>query len=101
MTFSGLQRELRVDTLQGNTEKLSFFHSKPVSQANSFKEIYTISFILLALGLMELYIDTANLAFLFSIRRNFSVKNRFGRRDPSCKFQLVLLMKLTSFNMGL
>ena len=58
---------------------------KPVSQANSFEMIDTISLILLVLRLMELYIDTANLAFPSSTRYSLSAKNRFGVRDPSCK----------------
>ena len=61
--LSGLQMELRADTLQGNMGKSSCFKLKPVSQANSFEEINKISLILLALGLKELYIDIANLVF--------------------------------------
>ena len=65
MDLSGLQTELRTDALEGNMEKSSCFELKPVSQANSFEEIDTILLILLALGLMKWYIDTANLAFPF------------------------------------
>ena len=50
--LSGLQTELRTDTLQGNMRKSSCFKLKPVSQANSFEEIDAISLILLTLGLM-------------------------------------------------
>ena len=72
MDLSRLQTELRKGTLQGNMGKSSCFKLKPVSQANSFKEIDTISLILLTLGLMEWYIDTANLAFRSSIRCSLS-----------------------------
>ena len=69
MDSSGLRRtELRTYTLQGNMGKSSCFKFKPVLQANIFEEIDTISLILLALGLMEWYIDTAKLAFPSSIR---------------------------------
>ena len=44
------------------------FKLKPVLQANSFEETDTISLILLALGMMEFYIDAANLAFPSLIR---------------------------------
>ena len=36
--LSGLQTELRTDTLQGNMGKSSRFKFKPVSQADSFEE---------------------------------------------------------------
>ena len=65
--FTVALSELQTDTLQGNMGKSSCFKLKPVSQANIFKEIDTISLILLALGLMECYIDMANLAFPSSI----------------------------------
>ena len=52
--------------------KSSCFKLKPVLQANSFEEIDTISLILLALRLMELYIDTADLVFPSSIRCSLS-----------------------------
>ena len=63
--------------------KSSCFKFKPVSQADSFEEPDTISLTLLALGLMELYIDAANLAFPSSIRCSLLAYNRFGLRDPS------------------
>ena len=85
MGLSVLQTGLRTDTLQGNMGKSSWFKLKPVSQANSFEMIDKISLILLVLRLMELYIDTANLAFPSSTRYSLSAKNRFGVRDPSCK----------------
>ena len=66
--LSGLQMVLRTDILPGNKGKSSCFKLKPVLQANTFEETDTISLILLALGLMELYIDAANLAFPSSIR---------------------------------
>ena len=62
------QTKLWTDTLQGNMGKSSCFKLKPVSQANSFEETDTISLIILVLGLIELYIDAANLAFPSSIR---------------------------------
>ena len=60
--------ELRTDTLQGNMGKSYCLKLKPVLQANSFEETDTISLILLALGMMEFYIDAANLAFPSLIR---------------------------------
>ena len=42
-------------------EKSSSFKLKPVSQENSFEETDGISLLLLVLGLIELYIYTANL----------------------------------------
>ena len=70
--LSGLHTGLRKDTLQDNIGKSSCFKFKPVSQADSFEETDTISLTLLALGLMELYIDAANLAFPSSIRCSLS-----------------------------
>ena len=60
--------ELRTDALQGNMGKSYCFILKPVLQANSFEETDTISLILLKLGMMEFYIDAANLAFPSLIR---------------------------------
>ena len=57
MGLSELQTELWTDTLQGNMKKSSSFKLKPVSQANTFEEIDTL-LLILALGLMELYIDS-------------------------------------------
>ena len=87
MLLSGLQTKFRTGTLQGSKGKSFYFLLKPVSQANSFYEIDTISSILLALGLMEWYIDTSNLTFPSSIRGSLSEQNRFCFRDPSCKVQ--------------
>ena len=72
MGLSGLQTELQTDILKGHMGKSFCFKLEPVSQANTFEEIDTISLILLALGLMELYIDAANLAFPSSIRCSLS-----------------------------
>ena len=72
MGSSGLQTELGTDTLQGNMGNSSCFKLKPVSQANTFEETDTISLILLALGLIELNIDAANLAFPSLIRCSLS-----------------------------
>ena len=77
--LSGLQTDtlqtdtLQTDTLQGNMGKSSCFKLKHMSQANTFEETDTISLILLALGLMELYIDAANLTFLSSIKRSILI----------------------------
>ena len=62
MGLSGLQTELRTGILQDNMGKCSCFKSKPVCQAKNFEKIDTLLSIL-ALGLIELYIDTTNLAF--------------------------------------
>ena len=70
--LSGLQMEFPTETLQGNIGKSSCFKLKPLSQANSFQETDTISLILLALILMELYIDAANLGCPSSIRCSLS-----------------------------
>ena len=70
--LSGLQTKLRTDPLQGNMGKSSCFKLKPVSQAKTSKETDTISLILLALGLIKLYIDATNLAFPSSIRCSLS-----------------------------
>ena len=48
--------------------KSSCFKLKPVSQAKSVEEIDASLLIRFALGLMELYIDATNLAFLSSVR---------------------------------
>ena len=72
MGLSGLQTELRTGTLRGNMGKSSCFKLKPVLQANTFKETDTISLILLALGLIELYIDASNSAFPSSVRCSLS-----------------------------
>ena len=64
--------QLRTNTLQGNMGKSSCFKLKSVSQANTFEETDKISLILLALGLMELYVDAANLAFPSLVRRSLS-----------------------------
>ena len=69
--LSGLQMEFPTDTLQGNIGKYSCFKLQNLSQANSFQETDTISFILLALVLMELYIDAANLGFPSPISCSF------------------------------
>ena len=88
MGLSGLQTDtlqtdtLQTDTLQGNMGKSSCFKLKHMSQANTFEETDTISLILLALGLMELYIDAANLTFIeeSSIKRSIlkSPVSQFG-----------------------
>ena len=72
MGLSGLQTVLGTDVLQGNIVKSSCFKLKPVSQANTFEETDPISLMLLALGLIELNIDAANLAFPSSIRCSLS-----------------------------
>ena len=61
MGLSGLQTKLQTKTLQGN-RKSACFKLKPVWQANSFEGNDT-PLLILALGLMELYINTTNLAF--------------------------------------
>ena len=67
MDLTGLQTELRTGILQDNMGKSSCFKLKPVWQAKSFEKIDTLLSIL-ALRLMELYIDTTNLAFSSSKR---------------------------------
>ena len=67
MGLSRLQTELQTKTLQGNMGKSACFKLKPVWQANRFEGNDT-PLLILALGLMELYINTANLAFPSLIR---------------------------------
>ena len=71
MGLSGLQTELWKDILQDNMGKSSCFKLEPVWQAERFQKIDTLLSIL-ALRLMELYIDTTNLAFPYLKRCSLS-----------------------------
>ena len=59
MGLSGLKTGLQKYTLQGKMGKSSCFKLKPISQTVLKRLIQ----VLLALGLMEMYIDTVNLIF--------------------------------------
>ena len=71
MGLSQLQTEFRIDMLQDNIGKCSCFKLKPAWQATSFENIDTLLSIL-ALELIELYIDRTNLAFSSSKRCSLS-----------------------------
>lgn len=57
------------------------------------------TFLILALRLMVLYIDSANSLFSSSVRCSLSAYNWLGFRGPFCKVQSIWLMKLAPFNL--